>query len=396
LISGTLFALLVAVSANTVLLVAVVALALCFDFTNGFHDSANAMATSISTGALRPKAAVAMSAVLNFVGAFLSLSVAATIATGIVNAGAVTLPIVFAGLLGAIAWNLLTWYFGLPSSSSHALIGGIVGATLIAAGANAVNFHTIIQKVLIPAVLAPLVAGLIATIGTYAAYRITARSDEEVTRRGFRYGQIGTAGLVSLAHGTNDAQKTMGLITLALIAGGSISASASTPVWVVAACALSISAGTYLGGWRIIRSLGRGLVDIHPPQGFAAEASSAAIILTSSHFGYPLSTTQVCTGSIIGSGVGKRLARVRWSLAGRMAFAWLLTLPAAAGVGAGMWGLANVIGGNAGIIITGVVGVAFAVAIYAAAKRQPITADNVNEEWTDGLIPASDKQPVSA
>lgn len=215
--------------ANLVLLAIVIVTALSFDFTNGFHDTANAMATSIATGALRPKVAVGLSAVLNFVGAFLSLKVAATIATGIVETGAITLTVVFAGLVGGLAWNLVTWYLGIPSSSSHALIGGVVGATLISAGASAVKTAEIVSHVLIPAVLAPLAAILVATVGTYLVYVLTRRISDKVRDRGFKYGQIGSASLVSLAHGTNDAQKTMGIITLALIASGTITESAGTP-----------------------------------------------------------------------------------------------------------------------------------------------------------------------
>ncbi len=267
-------------STNDFLLAAVVVTALGFDFTNGFHDSANAMATSVATGALKPRVAVALSGVLNFVGAFLSLSVAATIAKGIVNTDLVTLNVVFAGLLGAITWNLLTWYLGLPSSS-HALIGGVVGATLVAAGTGAIKGHAILSKVILPALLAPVVAGLVATLGTFLVYTLTARASERVVTRGFRIGQIGSASLVSLAHGTNDAQKTMGVITLAMITNGTISKKASTPLWVIVACALAIALGTYLGGWRVMRTLGKGLVEIHTPQGFAAEASTSAVLLAS-------------------------------------------------------------------------------------------------------------------
>ena len=228
-------------SGSTMLLVTVVATAVAFDFTNGFHDTANAMATSIATGALRPKVAVAMSAVLNFVGAFLSLSVAATIASGMVDSGAITLTVVFAGLVGAILWNLATWYLGIPSSSSHALIGGVVGATLAAVGAQGVHGRVIVAKVLIPAVLAPPAAGLIAACGTYLAYRIVRPVDPTVRDRGFRIGQIGSASLVSLAHGTNDAQKTMGVITLALIVHGTLPRDATPPGWVIVTCAVAIS-----------------------------------------------------------------------------------------------------------------------------------------------------------
>jgi PiT family inorganic phosphate transporter len=369
--------------ANTVLLVTVVATALAFDFTNGFHDTANAMATSIATSALRPKVAVTISAVLNFVGALLSLSVAATIAKGIVDAQAITLTVVFAGLVGGIVWNVLTWFLGIPSSSSHALIGGVIGATVIASGFDAVEGVGVVSKVLIPAVLAPLAAVAVATLGTFLVYRISARLSENVRDRGFRFGQIGTASLVSLAHGTNDAQKTMGVITLALIANHTIDKNADVPLWVILSCATAISLGTYLGGWRVIRTLGKGLVEIDPPQGFAAEGTSAAVILASSHLGYPLSTTHVCSGSVVGSGIGKRLAQVRWSLAGRMATAWALTIPAAALVGGLAFKGADLIGGAGGVAVIFVVAIAAGVFVWLAARRNPVNSSNVNDEWQD-------------
>jgi PiT family inorganic phosphate transporter len=380
--------------ANTLLLITVVATALAFDFTNGFHDSANAMATSIATGALRPRVAVAISAALNFVGAFLSLAVAATIADGIVDAHAITLTVVFAGLIGGIAWNLVTWFLGIPSSSSHALIGGIVGATVIAAGFDAVKTVGVVSKVLLPAILAPLVAIGVAALGTYLVYRISSRVSERVRDHGFRLGQIGTASLVSLAHGTNDAQKTMGVITLALIANKSIDAKADVPVWVIISCATAISLGTYLGGWRIIRTLGKGLVQIEPPQGFAAEGTSAAVILASSHLGYPLSTTHVCSGSIVGSGIGKRLAKVRWTVARTMALAWLVTLPAAGLVGALAWKGADLIGGQTGVIVVFLVAAAGAGAIYLASRRSPVNPSNVNDDPADSE--AKPREPVGA
>jgi inorganic phosphate transporter, PiT family len=366
---------------NTVLLGTVVATALAFDFTNGFHDTGNAMATSIATGALKPRVAVGIAAALNFVGALLSLSVAATIAKGIVDAQVITLTVVFAGLVGGIFWNILTWYLGIPSSSSHALIGGVIGATVLASGFDAVQGVGVVSKVLIPAVLAPIAAVLVATIGTYLVYTISRRVSDDVRDRGFRLGQIGSASLVSLAHGTNDAQKTMGVITLALIANKNIGAKASVPLWVILSCATAISLGTFLGGWRVIRTLGKGLVEIEPPQGFAAEGSSAAVILASSHLGYPLSTTHVCTGSVIGSGIGKRLAEVRWSVAARMGLAWVVTIPAAAIVGGLAWKGANLIGGATGVTIVFLIAVAGGLAIFVAAQRTPVNAANVNDEW---------------
>ncbi|MET8155318.1 inorganic phosphate transporter [Sphaerisporangium sp. NPDC005289] len=374
--------------ANTVLLALVVVTALSFDFTNGFHDTANAMATSIATGALRPKVAVALSAALNFAGAFLSLQVAATIATGIVDSGAITLTVVFAGLVGGLAWNLVTWYFGIPSSSSHALIGGVVGATLIAAGASAVKGAAVVSKVLVPALPAPVAAILVATLGTYLVYTLTRNVPDGTRSRGFRYGQIGSASLVSLAHGTNDAQKTMGIITLALIAGGVVSKEAGPPLWVIVCSASAIALGTYLGGWRVIRTLGKGLTEIETPQGFAAETSSAAVIFASSHFGFPLSTTHVCTGSVIGSGLGKRLSEVRWRVAARMLLAWLVTLSAAAAVGALAWAGATRIGGTLGVAAVLAVALVLSGALYLASRRTAVHAGNVNADWTGRLAPA--------
>jgi PiT family inorganic phosphate transporter len=381
---------------TTVLLAIVVATALAFDFTNGFHDAANATATSIATGALRPRVAVALSAVLNFVGALISLSVAATIAKGIVDPGAITLTVVFAGLVGGISWNLVTWYFGIPSSSSHALIGGVVGATLIAAGTGAVATDGLIAKVLIPAVLAPPTAVLVSSLGTRLGYRITRRVPDQVRDRGFRFGQIGSASLLSLAHGTNDAQKTMGVITLALIASGTLSGDAGVPMWVILACAVAISIGTYMGGWRVIRTMGKGLVEIHPPQGFAADSSSAAVILASSHFGFPLSTTHVCTGSVIGSGVGRRAARVRWRVAGRMVAAWLVTLPAAGLAGAAAFEVSDLIGGAAGVAVVFVLGVGLASALFLASLRHRVHAGNVNDHWGDEPAADGERSTVAA
>ncbi|MFC0548390.1 inorganic phosphate transporter [Kutzneria chonburiensis] len=362
------------------LLVAVVVLtALAFDFTNGFHDTANAMATSIATGALRPRVAVAMSAVLNLVGAFLSVEVAKTISGGIVDDLKITPAVVFAGLVGAIVWNLLTWLVGLPSSSSHALFGGLIGATWIASGADAVHFGKVVEKVLIPAVASPLIAGLIAMAATFLTYRLTRSADRKVVSSGFRVGQIVSAGLVSLAHGTNDAQKTMGVITLTLITAGALPANAGPPVWVIVSAGTAIALGTYFGGWRITQTLGKGLTTIDGPQGFAAQTSAAAVILTSSHLGFALSTTHVVSGSILGGGLGRRASNVKWSTAGRMVLAWVLTLPAAAVVGAIASSIAST--GTAGVIVVAVIGIAVATGIYLASRRRPVTPDSVvNDE----------------
>ncbi|HEX6452071.1 MAG TPA: anion permease [Trebonia sp.] len=378
---------------NDVVLVLVVITALGFDFTNGFHDTANAMATSIATGALPPRIAVAISGVLNFVGAFLSLAVAATIASGLVDTSDVTLSVVAAGLIGGIIWNLLTWLFGIPSSSSHALIGGVIGSTMAAAGGSAVVWHGLISKVVIPAVLSPVIAALVAAIGTWVLYRITRSLTDATRKHGFRVGQVASACMVSLAHGTNDAQKTMGVITLALIANGTLAAKSNAPVWVIVCCALAISLGTYAGGWRVIRTLGKGLVEIESPQGMAAESASAAVILLSARFGYSLSTTHVATGSIIGTGLGKAGAQVRWGVAGRMATAWVFTLPSAAIVGAGAEALAHVIGGTAGVIVDLIILLAIVGAIYYRSRANRIDHRNVNDEWSESVTPA---EPAAA
>jgi len=380
---------------NDFVLVLVVITALAFDFTNGFHDTGNAMATSIATGALKPKAAVALSSVLNLVGAFLSLSVAATIASGLVQTKLVTLTVVFAGLAGGILWNLATWFLGIPSSSSHALIGGVVGSTLAAAGSHGVKWHGLVQKVIIPAGLSPIIAGGIAALGTFLVYRITRNVQGRARSHGFRLGQIGSASMVSLAHGTNDAQKTMGIITLALVANHTVPGGSKAPFWVILSCAVAISLGTYIGGWRVIRTLGKGLVEIDSPQGMAAESSSAAVILLSSHFGYSLSTTHVATGSILGSGVGRAGAQVRWRVAGRMATAWLLTLPAAGTVGALSYYAAHGIGGSAGVLVMFVVVAAASAAFFVRSRKTKVTSHNVNDEWT-GAPAAQPRVPVAA
>jgi PiT family inorganic phosphate transporter len=320
---------------NDVVLVIVVATALAFDFTNGFHDTANGVATSISTGAAAPRVAIALAAVLNFAGAFISLEVAATVAQDVVNPGAIdSLNIVFAGLIGAISWNLITWFFGLPSSSSHALIGGIVGSTVVAAGTGAVDAEGLVGKVLIPAVVAPILALLVAGIAIFTAYRIVGRLRPGPVTRGFRFGQLISGGMLALAHGTNDAQKTMGVITLALIANGNLSSGADTPSWVIVSAATAIALGTYSGGWRIIRTTGTRIIKMDSAQGFSSQGAGAAVILASTHFGFPLSTTHVINGGVMGAGAGKRLSAVRWGVAGNIVTAWLLTLPAAAAIGA--------------------------------------------------------------
>jgi PiT family inorganic phosphate transporter len=393
-----------------VLLLLVIVTALAFDFTNGFHDTANAMATSIATGALAPKVAVTLSAILNLVGAFLSVEVALTVTNAVVriqdesggpdpalleDGGSALLLIVLAGLIGGIIWNLLTWLLGLPSSSSHALFGGLIGSALAGLGLEGVNWagdgsklDGVVGKVILPALMSPVLAGVVAAIGTWLVFRVIGNLAGKRLNHGFRIGQIGSASLVSLAHGTNDAQKTMGVITLALIAAGTWDDTESVPFWVKLSCALAISLGTYIGGWRIIRTVGKGLVEITTPQGMAAESSSAAVILASSHLGFALSTTHVATGSILGSGVGRPGAQVRWRVALRMVIAWVITLPAAAAVGAVMWWIGNIVGGALGGILMFVLLIALAAVIYIRSRRSSVGAHNVNDEWEDAKRPA--------
>ncbi len=361
------------------LVVVVVITALGFDFTNGFHDTANAMATSIATGALRPRVAVAISAVLNLAGAFLSTKVATTISNGLVDDSKVTPAIIFGGLVGAIIWNLFTWLLGLPSSSSHALFGGLIGAVWIAAGAGSVNFDEVISKIVLPGVASPVVAGVVALSATYLAYRITHRARGGAVADGFRRGQTISASMVSLAHGTGDAQKTMGVITLVLISSGHLPAGSGPPVWVILTAGLAIALGTYSGGWRIIRTMGKGLTDVRSPQGFAAETSSAAVLLASAHLGFALSTTQVCSGSILGAGLGRKPGVVRWTLARRMAMAWVCTLPAAAVVGASAGAVAD--SGPLGVGLVALALVAMIVLIWTLSRRTKVTEFNVNDPF---------------
>ncbi|WP_210575607.1 inorganic phosphate transporter [Streptomyces sp. GESEQ-4] len=362
----------------SLILAIVVITALAFDFTNGFHDTANAMATTISTGALRPKVAVAMSAVLNLVGAFLSVEVANTISKGLVDESGIRPEVIFAALVGAILWNLLTWLVGLPSSSSHALMGGLIGATIASAGVGAVHGDVLVTKVLIPAIAAPLVAGVAAMLATKLMYSLGKKAEgSKASEKGYRAGQIASAGLVSLAHGTNDAQKTMGIITLALVTGGAIAPGSNPPTWVILSAGVAIALGTYLGGWRIIRTMGKGLTDLQPQQGFAAQTSAATVILASSHLGFSLSTTHSVSGSVMGAGLGRKGGVVRWSTATRMFVAWGLTLPAAALVGAiaeyvtgfGSWGTA----------LVAVFLIASSAAIWLRSRREVVDHTNVND-----------------
>ncbi len=356
---------------SDVIMVIVVVTALAFDFTNGFHDTANVVATSISTRAAKPRTAIAIASLLNFAGAFISISVAATVANDVVDAGVITPTVVFAGLIGAIAWNLITWWFALPSSSSHALIGGVVGSAVVAAGFDAVLADGVVGKVLIPAVVAPLLAFAVAGIAIGLVYRIVGRQRPGTVTRGFRYGQLVSGGLLALAHGTNDAQKTMGVITLALIANGSLGADADPPFWVIVSAATAIALGTYSGGWRIIRTTGTRIIKMDAAQGFSAQGAGAAVILSSTHFGFPLSTTHVINGGVMGAGAGKRLSAVRWGVAGNIMVAWLLTLPAAAAIGGVTYAVTEIFGSGAvGPVIVSIAALAASAALFARRSQQ--------------------------
>lgn len=377
----------------TLIVVLVIALALFFDFTNGFHDTANAMATPIATGAIKPKTAVALAAILNLVGAFLSTEVAKTISGGIIHEGpggvSITPEMIFAGLMGAVLWNLFTWLLGLPSSSSHALFGGLIGAAIVGTWSlDAVNFTVVMSKVILPALLAPAIAGGVAYLCTKLAYGITRRTDPDSgdklvqKRGGFRYGQIFSSSLVALAHGTNDAQKTMGVITLVLISSGLQTAGTGPAFWVIGACAIAIAGGTYAGGWRIIRTLGSGLTDVKPAQGFAAETSTAAAILASSHLGFALSTTHVASGSVVGSGLGRTGSTVRWGAIGKIGLGWLFTLPAAAVIGGlAAWLASDTHGfGSTGLWISAVIGLAGVLFIFFLSQRETVDHHNAVSE----------------
>ncbi|MDQ6649613.1 MAG: inorganic phosphate transporter [Actinomycetota bacterium] len=324
-------------------LLAIIVIALAFDYTNGFHDAANAIATSVSTRALTPRVALLMAAVLNLVGALLATGVAKTVGSGIIKApvGGPGLVLVFSALVGAITWNLTTWYFGLPSSSSHALIGGLVGAAIASAGT--VKWHGVLDKVVIPMVLSPLVGlalGYLVMLAILWAFR---RVNPHRAARGFRGAQTLSAAAMSFSHGTQDAQKTMGVITLALVTSGHLKTFA-VPLWVVFAAAAAISLGTYSGGWRIMRTLGRRVIQLDPPRGFAAESTAAAVLLTTAYvYQVPVSTTHVITSSIMGVGATRRFSAVRWGVAGNIAVAWVLTIPAAALVAAAFYGVAHLI-----------------------------------------------------
>jgi PiT family inorganic phosphate transporter len=361
---------------SEIILVIVVGTALAFDLTNGFHDTANVVATAISTRAISPRAAVSLAALLNFAGAFISLKVAATVGKGFVASGAVSTTVVFAGLIGAIAWNLMTWYYGLPSSSSHALIGGLVGSVIAAKGFTSVSGSGLLGKLIVPAVVAPIVAFLVAGLAIMVIYRIVGRLRPGSVNRGFRAGQLISSGLLSLSHGTNDAQKTMGVITLALIAHGDIAVKGfHVPDWVVISAASAIALGTFSGGWRIIRTMGTRIIKMDPAQGFAAQGAGAAVILAASSVGYPLSTTHVISGGIMGAGAAKRLSAVRWGVAGNIVAAWVLTLPAAALIGGVTYGISRLFGSGAvGPVVIAAVLLSALAAVFARRLQQAAPA----------------------
>jgi PiT family inorganic phosphate transporter len=350
---------------SDLVIVIVVAAALVFAFTNGFHDTLDVVSTVVSTGAAPPQVAIAVAALLNFAGAFLSVEVATTIAHDVVEASAITPSVVFAGLIGAIAWNLATWWLGLPSSSSHALIGGVVGATVAAAGTGAVIGGGLLDKVLLPALIAPLAAFLVGGALIVVAYRLFGGRRPGPVTRGFRYAQVVSGGLLALAHGANDVQKTTGVITLALIANGSLGSNADPPFWAVVSAAAAIAIGTYSGGWRMLRMKGARIIKMDAAQGFSAQSSGAAVILASTFLGFPISTTHAINGGVVGAGTVRRVSAVRWGVAGNILTAWLLTLPAAAAIGAAAYGLTRIFGtGALGPVLVAVVSLALAVAVF--------------------------------
>jgi PiT family inorganic phosphate transporter len=321
---------------NNTLLAVVIVVGLAFDFTNGFHDTANYVATWVGTRALSPRMAVLISAAANLAGAFVTTAVAKTVGKGIIDTGLATEKTVLAALVGAIVWNLFTWWLGLPSSSTHALIGGLVGAALVQSGSNGVQWHGIVEKVVIPGAISPVVGFAGAFLLMVIIYRVFFRARPGVAHRGFRYGQLVTGTWVAFTHGANDAQKTMGVIALALVANGNIS-EFYIPTWVKISAGLTIAAGTYAGGWRIIRTLGQRIYKMQPEHGFAAQLSAGTTLYVGTHFGFPISTTHVVTGAIMGAGATRRVSAVKWGVAGNILFAWLLTLPAAGLVAAALY-----------------------------------------------------------
>ena len=358
-------------------LVAVVIVALFFDFTNGFHDTANSIATSVSTRALSPRMAVLLAAVFNFAGAFVSIKVAATIAKGIVDPGAITLNIVLGGLVGAITWNLLTWLLGLPSSSSHALIGGVAGAAVSAEGWNVIQWNGLYEKVVKPSVLAPMLGVLVAFVLMLGITWLIRNQSPSKSFRVFRGLQLVSGSFVAFTHGTNDAQKTMGIISLALIASGHLEAEPfDVPTWVIASAAIAMALGTYAGGWRIIRTLGTRIVKIDPPQGFAAQTACAGILWTTAHYGFPVSTTHTISGSVLGAGATRGFSAVRWGVAGNIVVAWFLTLPMAGLVGAVMEVVTRLPGGDVVVFVLAglIAAAAFFGRRYETRRLIPATA----------------------
>jgi PiT family inorganic phosphate transporter len=327
----------------TASLILVVVLAVIFDYINGFHDTANAIATSVATRALRPAYAILMATAFNFIGAFAGTAVAKTIGAGLVNDQTTTQAVVMAALLGAIAWNLITWFYGIPSSSSHALIGSLLGATIIAAGTSAVKWDGVVNKVLIPLVTSPLLGFVIAFLLMIALYWIFRRARRGPVQNRFRRLQVVSAGYMAFAHGSNDAQKTMGIITLALFTAGVIETN-DVPSWVIVISATAISLGTAVGGWRIMRTMGHKVVELEPIMGFAAETTAATVLVGTAHFGMPVSTTHVISSAIMGVGSSKGTRGVRWGVARNILFAWVVTLPVAASIGALAWIVLNALG----------------------------------------------------
>jgi inorganic phosphate transporter, PiT family len=356
---------------SDVVMALVVVAALGFSFSNGFHDTFDVISTAVSTGAATPQMAIAVAALLNFAGAFVSVTVAATVAHDVVEAAAITPGVVFAGLIGAIAWNLVTWRFSLPSSSSHALIGGVVGATLAAAGTGAVHGAGLVDNVLLPALIAPFLAFLLGGLLIVVIYRLLWRRRPGPVTRAFRRAQVASGGLLALAHGANDAQKTMGVIMLALIANGTLGASAGPPLWAIVAAAAAIALGTYSGGWRVMRSTGTRIIKMDAAQGFSAQSAGAAAILASTFLGFPISTTHAISGGVIGAGAAKRVSAVRWGVAGNIVAAWLLTLPAAAAIGAAAYGVARIFGtGALGPVLVALIALALIVAAFPRRSQQ--------------------------
>lgn len=348
----------------------VIASALAFGFTNGFHDTFDVISTAVSTGAASPQVAIAAAAALNFAGAFVSLEVARTLSAGIVEAGLITPAVVLAGLLGAIAWDLVTWWRGLPSSSTHALIAGLLGATLVSAGSSGVRGTELLDRVLLPTLAAPVLAFALAGLLIVALYWVFGHRRPGSVTRGFRHAQVLSGGLLALAHGANDTQKTTGVITLALIAGGSLGHGADPPLWATISAAAAMGLGTYSGGWRLLRTAGARVIKMDTAQGFAAQSAGAAVILCATFLGFPISTTHAINGGVMGAGATKRISAARWGIAGNIVTGWLLTVPVAAAIGAAAYGAMRIFGtGAAGPVLVAAAAVGLlAVAIARRAR----------------------------